>query len=63
MRLSSSGHRHRLCHETTVAKLVMMAGSMGIDTTGLFVEADLDGFGMGRSTTDTADLESTELEH
>lgn len=41
----------------------MMVDSMGIDTTDLFVEADPDGFGMGHSTTDTADLESTELEH
>jgi hypothetical protein len=43
--------------------MVMIAGSMGIDTTDLFVEAGLDGFGIGHSMADTAGLESTELEH
>jgi hypothetical protein len=43
--------------------MLMMADSMDIDTTDLFVEAGSDGFGMGHSTADTADLAPTELEH
>jgi hypothetical protein len=59
----SSGHRHKVCHENPVAELVMMADSMGIDMTDLFVEAGRDGSGMAHSMADTADLESTEMEH
>ena len=63
MVLRRSDYRRRLCYETLAAELIMMADSMSIDTTDLFVEAGLVGFDMRCSTTDTADLDSTELEH
>jgi hypothetical protein len=58
-------HRQRYtdCHRTAVTDFVMMVDSMDMGTTDLSAEAGLDGSGMGRSTTDTAELELTELAH
>ena len=58
-------HRQRYtdCHRPTVTDFVTMVDSMDMDTTDLSAEAGLDETGMGRSTTDTAGLEVTELAH
>lgn len=58
-------HRQRYadCHRTAVTDFVMMVDSMDMGTTDLSAEAGLDESGMGRSTTDTAGLELTELAH